>query len=320
MKTLFSDFLLEDFALSSGHRTCLSTLVTVGSYCLPGLSPISGSYPAITTGMDAWNTSNDGRKPPALSGTQIQPIYHSIFPSPSPRAFVLLWWAQCCQGRRQLLQEPGKRGKRPLQATRWKRRTRSKVPKWSKVVSEQDWTPGFSLPSLLLHASSILNYMTPSNLRTFGASHQDHAGGTWFKSTFCFMLREQVSNLPEVFYTKFDSFHPWKKLAWSSHMFVPTIPWQPSNGICWVPLAELHRPRVVFATPWTCLKLPQPTFGQFQPVIHRDGLNPTWRFETASWLYNIPVSQKIEQNRWTNCYYCGIFLVYKHAVVSLLVI
>ena len=41
MKTLFSDFLLEDFAPSSGNTTCLSTLVTVGSYCLPALSPIS---------------------------------------------------------------------------------------------------------------------------------------------------------------------------------------------------------------------------------------------------------------------------------------
>ena len=147
MKTLFSDFLLEDFALSSGHRTCLSTLVTVGSYCLPGLSPISGRNLAITTGMDAWNTSNDGRKPPALTGTQIQPsTVASSLPlphwNPSPRPLSSFGGLNAAKGEGNCC--------RSLENEENDHFKPSKVPKWSKVVSEKDWTPGFSLPSLLL--------------------------------------------------------------------------------------------------------------------------------------------------------------------------
>ena len=64
------------------------------------------------------------------------------------------------------------------------------------------------------------------------------------------------------FYTKFDSFHP-RKTGMIFHMFVPTNLATFQRDLLGA-LAEVHRPRVVFATPWTCLVIHRQLLSNFK--------------------------------------------------------
>lgn len=97
-------------------------------------------------------------------------------------------------------------------------------------------------------------HMTPSNLRTFGASHQDRAEGTWVKSTFSSVFaNDPLQLLPKLFTNKPTK--NWHQSIWNcpTTSQLPTDEKRQWTSEFLSALAELHRPRVVFATPWTCL-------------------------------------------------------------------